>query len=119
MNDPLQTIFELNFKNNLFPQNSRYYGIETSTMKTQDGKTVIYLRRRFVPQPEMFALLQEHSVQQDDRLDNLAAKYFGDPLLFWRICDANSAIKPDELIETIGKILRITLPEGISGAISG
>lgn len=119
MKDPLQAIYELNFKNNLFLQNSRYYGIETATMKTQDGKTVIYLRRRFVPQPERFALLQEHSVQQDDRLDNLAAKYFGDPLLFWRISDANSAIKPDELIETIGKILRITMPEGISGAISG
>lgn len=118
MKDPLQTIYELNFKNNLFQQNSRYYGIETTTTKTQDGKTIVYLRRRFVPQSERFALLQEHSVQQDDRLDNLASKYFGDPLLFWRICDANSAIKPDELIETIGKILRITLPEGISGAIS-
>jgi len=115
MKDPLQTIYELNFKNSLFQQNSRYYGIETSTMKTQEGRTVIYLRRRFLPQPEKLAFIQEHSVHQDDRLDNLAAKYFGDPLLFWRICDANSAIKPDELIETIGRILRITMPEGISG----
>jgi len=37
----------------------------------------------------------------------------GDPELFWRVCDANRAMRPDELTETIGRRLRITLPEGI------
>ena len=31
------------------------------------------------------------------------------------LCDANGAMRPDELTETIGRRLRITLPEGIPG----
>jgi hypothetical protein len=52
-------------------------------------------------------------VTQGDRLDNIAAKYLGDPEQFWRLCDANGAMRPDALTETIGRWLRITLPEGI------
>jgi hypothetical protein len=99
----------------LFPPTSRYHGIETATLETAEGKTVIYLRRRFVPSPDRFALLQEHVVVQGDRLDNITARYVGDPEQFWRICDANDAMRPDELTETIGRRLRITLPEGIPG----
>lgn len=102
-------------KDTLFAPNSRYYGIDTAVLQSPDGRTVVYLRRRFVPQPERFALLQEHVVTQDERLDNIAAHYLGDPELFWRMCDANAAMRPDELTETPGRSLRITLPEGISG----
>jgi hypothetical protein len=99
----------------LFPPTSRYHGIDTATLETVEGKTVIYLKRRFVPSPDRFALLQEHVVVQGDRLDNIAARYVSDPEQFWRICDANNAMRPDELTETIGRRLRITLPEGIPG----
>ena len=68
-----------------------------------------------MPPPERFSLLVEHTVTGGDRLDNLAAHYFGDPELFWRICDANRALRPDDLTETAGRRLRITLPEGIAG----
>jgi hypothetical protein len=84
-------------------------------METADDRTVIYLRRRFLPSPDNFALLQEHLVTQGERLDNITAKYLGDPEQFWRLCDANAAQRPDELTETIGRRLRITLPEGIPG----
>lgn len=100
---------------NHFPFTSRYYGIETTTLKDAEGKTIVYLRRRFVPPPERFALLQEHMVQQGERLDNITANYLSDPEQFWRVCDANRAMRPDELTETIGRKLRITLPEGIPG----
>lgn len=98
-----------------FPVTSRYHGVETAKLEGEDGKTVVYLRRRFVPSPERFELLQEHTVTQGDRLDNITARYLGDPEAFWRICDANGAMRPDELTETIGRRLRITLPEGIPG----
>ncbi|MEE9355173.1 MAG: LysM domain-containing protein [Methylococcaceae bacterium] len=98
-----------------FPPNSRYHGIETKTIASETGETLVYLKRRFVPSPENFALLQLHSVVQGDRLDNLAHKYLGDPEQFWRLCDANGAIRPRVLTETVGKALRITLPEGIPG----
>jgi hypothetical protein len=81
-----------------------------------DGQTVIYLCRRFVPQPERFSLLQEHTVVQDDRVDNLANQYLGDPEQFWQLCDANNVMRPQELTETIGRRIRITLPEGIPGS---
>ena len=75
----------------------------------------MYLKRRFVPPPERFALLQEHVVKQGERLDNITAQYLDDPEPFWRVCDANRAMRPDALTEAIGRRLRITLPEGIPG----
>ena len=101
--------------NLLFPPTSRYFSVETTTLEERDGKVIVYLKRRFVPPPERFALLQEHVVKQGERLDNITARYLDDPEQFWRICDANRAMRPDELTETIGRRLRITLPEGIPG----
>ncbi len=98
-----------------FPPNSRYHGIETKAFATEIGEISVYLKRRFVPPAENFSLLQLHTVVEGDRLDNLAHKYLGDPEQFWRLCDANGAIKPQELTETVGRQLRITLPEGIPG----
>jgi hypothetical protein len=98
-----------------FPPTSRYYGIETATMELPDGRIVIYLRRRFVPSPDRFTLLQEHVVTQGERLDNITAQYLGDPEQFWRVADANRAMDLNDLTRVIGRRLRITLPEGIPG----
>lgn len=99
----------------VFPPTSRYYSVETVVMETVEGKGVVYIKRRFVPQPERFELLQEHLVTQGERLDHITALYLGDPEQFWQICDANGTLRPQELEET-GRRLRITLPEGIPGA---
>jgi hypothetical protein len=99
----------------MFSINSRYYGAPTATLETRDGQQVVYLLRRFVPPPENFALLVEHAVTEGERVDNIAAQYLGDPEQFWRLCDANGAIRPEELVETVGRRIRITLPEGIPG----
>jgi hypothetical protein len=96
-----------------FPTASRYNGIATTTLESPDGQTIIFLTRRFVPSPDRFALLHLHTLTQAERLDNIAARYVGDPTAFWRLCDANNAMRPDELTETLGRQLRITLPEGI------
>jgi hypothetical protein len=115
-NDPVQALLaQTSLKNTLFTAASRYYGIGTHTLERPGGKTYVYVLRRFVPPPENFQLLQEHSVVQGDRLDNLAGQYLGDPTLFWRLCDANRAIRPGDLTATVGRVLRITLPEGIAG----
>lgn len=119
MTDPNQALQQMlqpgGLKTTLFPPTRRYYGIDTATVETADGGTIIYVRRRFCPLPERLSLLQEHIVLQGERLDNIAVQYLGDPEQFWRICDANRAMRPDELIETTGRRLRITLPEGIPG----
>ena len=115
-NQALQQLLQLGGASaSQFPPNSRYSGIATATLETNDGRTIIYVRRRFLPAPEAFALLQEHVVTEGERLDNITALYLGDPEQFWRISDANAAMRPEELTDTIGRRLRITMPEGIPG----
>lgn len=105
--------------NPFFPPTSRYAAIETAKIEDSDGVETVYLRRRFVPPPERFALLTEHEVTQGERLDNITAQHLDDPEQFWQICDANRAVKPDDLTARIGRRLRITLPEGVAGFSGG
>jgi hypothetical protein len=96
-----------------FPPNSRYLASPTKVYTAADGSQIVYLARRIVPQPEAFALLHTRVVAQGDRIDNIAAAELGDPEQYWRICDANRAIFPAALTERVGRVLRITLPQGI------
>jgi len=115
--DPIQALLaQTSLKRSAFAATSRYYGLDTRAMVTPTGKTIVYLTRRFVPSPEDFQLLQEHVVRQGDRLDNIAATYLGDPEQFWRIADANGALRPEDLLRIVGQRLKITLPEGIAGS---
>ena len=116
MSDPLQALMQTApLTAQLFAPNSRYAGIATATFERADGTTIVFVRRRFCPDPERLVLLVEHAVKQGERLDNLTAQYLGDPEAFWRVCDANRAMRPDDLTAEIGRRLRITLPEGIPG----
>jgi hypothetical protein len=99
----------------LFPPTSRYHNIDTATLTQQDGSEWVYLKRRFLPSADNFSLLQEHVLTQGERLDNITARYLGDPLQFWRVCDANNVMNPPELTTEIGRRIRITMPEGIPG----
>jgi hypothetical protein len=95
-----------------FANGSRYEQIPLATIEI-DGLPIRYVRRRFVPQPSRFALLHEYTVEQGDRVDNIAAGQLGDPELFWRLADANRAVHPNELAADIGRRLRITLPADV------
>ncbi len=97
----------------MFPPTSRYHLTKTAHMGPDADHDLVYLRRRFVPRPERFETLFEHTVTEGERLDNITAQYLGDPEQFWRICDANGVLRPDELTETVGRRLRLTLPEGV------
>jgi hypothetical protein len=109
-------------RSSLFPPNSRYSGIDTDTYLSQptleepEGKRIIYLRRRFLPPSSHFALLQEYVVDEGERIDNITAAFLNDPEQYWRICDANNVMHPQECEEP-GRRLRITLPEGILGTV--
>ncbi len=98
-----------------FPANSRYATTPTATLTRADGTEVTYLLRRFVPAPEALVVQQQYRVADGDRLDNLAAVAIGDPELAWRIADANRALRPEALVETVGRTLDIPLPDGIPG----
>jgi hypothetical protein len=113
--DPTQAVLQSVAAPSPVATTSRYFGIEVARLQTDSGETLVYLRRRFVPAAERFALLAEVPIVQGDRLDNLTAKYLGDPEQFWRLCDANNALQPEELTDTVGRRVRITMPEGIPG----
>ncbi len=117
MNDALNALDAILQSSAAGPQqytpNSRYFGQPTTTLTLPDGTVLSYLTRRFVPQPERFALLKQHVVAQGDRPDGIAAKYFNDPVQWWRLADANRIVKPEALTDTLGQTLRITLPEGV------
>ena len=99
-----------------FPPTSRYYDTPTKTLALEDGSKLVYLSRRFVPPGNLFALLSTHTVAAGERMDIIAGRELGDPQAFWRICDANDAMRPDDLTATIGNKLRITLPAGFPAA---
>jgi hypothetical protein len=103
----------------MFTPTSRYADIETAELELRPGQPVRYVRRRFVPPPERFELVAEHVVAEGDRLDNLSNTYLADPEQFWRVADANGAMRPDELTETIDRRLRICQPEGLPGVGNG
>jgi hypothetical protein len=94
----------------MFEHTSRYYDLESATFITPDGRKMTYKRRRFLPHGENMPLLAEVTPIQGDRLDLIAFRTLGDPELFWRICDANNAMNPEDLIEP-GRIIRVAVPQ--------
>ncbi|MCX6317016.1 MAG: LysM domain-containing protein [Bacteroidetes bacterium] len=116
MTDISQAILQqTGLKTSAFASTSRYYPIATTTINDKNGEPIVYLKRRFVPGADRFFILQQHTVREGERLDNITAQYYGDPERFWQVCDANNVMEPDSLTEEPGIVINITLPEGIAG----
>lgn len=114
MSDPIKQFLQSSgLEQPNFAPNSRYLGVEVREWIGLGGEPARFVARRFVPKPDNFATIQEHRVAEGDRPDNLAAQYFTDPELCWRLFDANGVMNPVELTDTVGETVRITLPEGI------
>ena len=94
----------------MFTSTSRYYSIETAKIVLR-GRTIVYVRRRFLPRGDEMPLLAEVVVTEGDRMDVITARTLGDPEQFWRICDANNAMSPFELTEHPGRVLRVPIPQ--------
>jgi hypothetical protein len=88
---------------------SRYTNVPVATL-VEDGRTIAYLTRRFLPKGDDLPLLAETKLGPGERLDLLTTRTLGDPEHFWRICDANDAMNPADL-EQEGRALRVPLPQ--------
>jgi hypothetical protein len=95
----------------MFDHTSRYHGLPVATLELPDGRTVSFVRRRFLPHASDLPLLTETAVEQGERIDLVAHRTLGDPLAYWRVCDANDAMDPAELTGEPGRRLRIPLPQ--------
>ena len=93
----------------MFSPTSRYYPLKTSTFTRPDGSVVSYVQRRFIPHVQSQQVLAEATVQAGDRIDLITARTIGDPEQFWRICDANTVLKPAELTEQVGRKIQISI----------
>ncbi len=99
----------------MFDSTSRYFPLETATLerRNEDGSVTQtrYVKRRLLDKVDnRFTWVGTHKVQSGERLDNIAARYFGDPTLFWRICDTQLEPDPFALLDiaiSTGQLLRI------------
>jgi hypothetical protein len=113
-----------------FPPASRYHGLDITMWVAPDGSEYPYVRRRFLPSADRFALLHRHVVRHGERPDQIAAAELGDPEQFWLLADANNAmrpgfvchinqpVRPGDLME-FGRAIRITLPADVPGPATG
>ena len=97
----------------MFEPTSRYYNLPMASLTVigRDGTPVEirYLNRRFISAVDGEITLQDYTFTEGERLDNITARYLGDPTQFWRVCDTNGVLRPEEL-EQIGRVIKIALP---------
>ncbi len=89
----------------MFFKGSRYEKVGDAQHTALNGRVSRYKKMRFIPDtPARF----NHLVTQGERPDLLAFRYYGDPLKFWHIADANSVLQAEELTARQGR--RILIP---------
>lgn len=87
----------------MFFKGSRYEKVPTRTLTDPSGRVIAYKSTRFISPTQP---MEGHLVAADQRFDHIAWLHYRDPLRYWRICDANEALWPDDLLEP-GAILRV------------
>jgi hypothetical protein len=92
----------------MFAKGSRYETVPDAVYNTPAGREIVYKRLRLIPDPPA---LQAHRVTAGDRLDLIAFRFYQDPEQYWRLCDGNRALLPDDLTREVGRRLRIPLAE--------
>ena len=90
----------------MFDAKSRYATVAEAVYVTEDGREILYKRLRRTPE---LAVFRVHRVARGDRLDRLAFTYFQDSEQFWRLADANGALRPEELTAELGRRLGVPL----------
>jgi nucleoid-associated protein YgaU len=83
--------------------NSRYKDSNLALVASSRGTNLTVVPSR---QQEWAFQFTYHQVASSDRIDLLAEHYYGDPLLWWNIADANPEILSWTVL-TPGQIIRI------------
>jgi hypothetical protein len=87
----------------VFFKGSRYENLPTATYTDASGRTITYVSTRYIAATTAYI---GYSVSDGDRLDNIAYQYFRDSQRFWRICDANLATWPEDLL-VVGAVIAV------------
>ena len=92
----------------MFFKGSRYEKVADAIITDPAGREVRYKTTRFIADP---VAVIGHRVMSNERLDHIAWQHFRDAERSWRICDANRALWPDDLLEEAA-LLRIPASDG-------
>ena len=103
---------EIKIRNGRNRKFGQIYGGRTQNRRSNnDGEEIItinYKRRRFIPIEQNIQVTSEISVKDGDRLDNLTARFLGNPEQFWQVCDINdNVMHPLDLTAKPGRRIRI------------
>lgn len=90
----------------MFTSTSRYARVPEAIYADRFGQLHPYKLLR--PFPPDAPTRQQHVLTDGERLDLVAYRFYGDPEQFWRICDGNRNLRPEDL-EVAGRRLRIPL----------
>lgn len=93
----------------MFFQGSRYEKVDTAQITDGTGQVISYKKVRFIPDTP--AVLG-HTLVQGERLDQISYSFYKDAQRFWRICDANFAMWPDDLVSQANVTILIPPSEG-------
>lgn len=93
----------------MFFKGSRYANVGENELTDRGGLVVHYKKVRFIANT---LGLMTRVVTQGERLDHIAHDYFKDSERFWRICDANLAMWPNDLVAQPGRMILIPSSEG-------
>lgn len=88
----------------MFFKGSRYAKVPTEEIAEANGRVTQYKRIRLIPETRA---QMGHGVTEGERPDHIAHRYYRDAERFWRIADANQAMKPDDLTVHPGRIILI------------
>jgi hypothetical protein len=88
----------------VFFKGSRYAGLPVLHTTDSRGRPVAYKATRFIGPSEF---VSGHMVVQGDRLDLIAYDRYRDAERFWRICDANVVMWPEDLVSEPGRVIGI------------
>lgn len=84
----------------MFFKDSRYERVKNYKCKRIDGSTVLLKKKRAIPDTRSKLI---HTVQEGERTDGLAHRYYKDPLKFHKLADGNEQLNPELLLERPGE----------------
>lgn len=102
MKDLAQLLGQTTANTSPFAPSSRYHGAPLKLARLPDGRQVRYVPRRLTPRREAIQVTSVHTLTNVDRLDLLAARYFGDPTQGWKILDANGVLSARDALGPVG-----------------
>lgn len=80
----------------MFDESSRYKDAPVETVEDARGREVRAVTPQDTPNRRLAGY---HRRQQAQRLDHLAHRYLGDATAYWKICEINDVMHPDQLAE--------------------